>query len=225
MKHLLSLLLLGMAVCLHAQEKGLTPIRTQSSSTQGSTYALVVGVSDYQDTGIPDLRFADRDAEAFAAFLRSPAGGKMDDDHLRVLVNEQATSAQFAIALDWLWEVAKEGDRVFIYFSGHGDVEAKSITQPGYMLFWDAPSRVYMAGGAFNVRDLNDVISTLAIQNKARVVLITDACRAGKLSGSEIGGAHATAANMARQFANEIKILSCQPDEYSIEGKQWGQQY
>ena len=36
-----------------------------------ATRAVVVGISDYQDVGIPDLRFADRDAQAFANFLRS----------------------------------------------------------------------------------------------------------------------------------------------------------
>lgn len=192
------------------------------SLDDNETYAVVVGISDYQDEGIPDLRFADKDALAFAGFLQSTMGGSLDEDHLRVMINEQATGAQFAKALDWLWEVTGENDRVIIYFSGHGDVERKSITQPGYLLGWDAPSRVYMAGGAMNVRDLNDVVSTLSIQNKAKVILITDACRAGKLSGSSIGGAQATAANLAKQFDNEIKILSCQPDEYSIEGEQWG---
>ncbi len=114
------------------------------SLEENKTYAVVVGISDYQDEQIPDLRFADRDAEAFAKFLRSPAGRALDEDHLKVLINNQATAAQFAIALDWLWEVAKEKDKVIIYFSGHGDVERKSITQPGYLLCWDAPSRVYM---------------------------------------------------------------------------------
>ncbi len=138
-------------------------------------------VSNYQDEGIPDLRFADRDAEAFANFLRSPAGGSLDQDHLKVLINEKATAAQFAIMLVWLWEVAAENDRV-----------------------------------------LNDVVSTLSIQNKSRVLLIADTCRSGKLSGSELGGVQATAYNLAKQYNNEIKILSCQPDEYSIEGEQWG---
>ncbi len=118
------------------------------SLNSGETYAVVVGISDYQDEAIPDLRFADKDAEAFAAFLQSPAGGALDEGHLKVLLNEQATAAQFAIALDWLWEVVKENDKVIIYFSGHGDVERKSLTKPGYLLCWDAPSRVYLAGGA-----------------------------------------------------------------------------
>ncbi|MBK9335332.1 MAG: caspase family protein [Lewinellaceae bacterium] len=183
---------------------------------------MVVGISDYQDAAIPDLRFADRDAEAFANFLRSPAGGALDGDHLKVLTNDQATLGQIAAALDWLMEVAQEGDNAIIYFSGHGDVENKRLSQPGYLLGWDAPARNYMAGGAVNVRDFQDIVSTLSVTNKARVVVITDACHSGKLSGSEINGAQLTGQNLARQFANEVKILSCQPNEYSIEGEQWG---
>ena len=79
-----------------------------------------------------------------------------------------------------------------------------------------------MGGGAFALPMLQEVISTLSIQNKAKVVVITDACRSGTLAGNTVGGAQATAANLAKQYANEIKILSCQPNEYSIEGEQWG---
>jgi tetratricopeptide (TPR) repeat protein len=200
----------------------LTTFSQTLSLDSGETYAVVVGISDYQDEDIPDLRFADKDALAFAGFLQSPAGGELDEGHLKVLINEQATVAQFAIALDWLWEVVKENDKVIIYFSGHGDVERKSITQPGYLLCWDAPSKIYLAGGALALPMFQDVITTLSAQNKAKVIVITDACRSGKLSGSSVGGAQITGSNIAKQYANEIKILSCQPDEYSIEGEQWG---
>ena len=111
------------SLSLLAQEKGVSPISTVGTDGTGTTFAVVVGISDYQDEGIPDLRFADKDAEAFAAFLQSTAGGNLDEDHLKVLINEKATQAQFAAALDWLWEVAGENDKAIIYFSGHGDVE------------------------------------------------------------------------------------------------------
>ncbi|MBK6859372.1 MAG: tetratricopeptide repeat protein [Saprospiraceae bacterium] len=209
---------------INAQQKGASPkpVLSGQQSVVSNTYAVVVGISDYQDPGIPDLRFADKDAEAFANYLRSDAGGKLDNDHLKVLINQQATMAQFGIALDWLMESAKEGDQVIIYFSGHGDVEKKTLTQPGFLLCWDAPARVYISGGAFALPMLQEVVSTISIQNKAKVIVITDACRSGKLAGSTVNGSQATASNLAKQFANEIKILSCQPNEYSIEGEQWG---
>ena len=228
-KRLLNRAILLLCLCnalhLSAQQKGVRPAgATPAGATArvAPTYAVVVGISDYQDAGIPDLRFAHKDAEAFTNFLRSPVGGALDENQLKVLLNSEATQAQFAAALDWLWEVCKAGDRAIIYFSGHGDVEKKSFTQPGFLLCWDAPARVYMGGGAFSLNMLQEVISTLSLQNKAKVVVITDACHSGTLSGSSIGGAQATAANLARQYANEIKILSCQPNEFSIEGEQWG---
>ncbi len=207
---------------LIAQQKGINQLPTANRQLPTSTYAVVVGISDYQDPGIPDLRFADKDAEAFANYLRSSAGGRLDNDHLKVLINEKATVAQFAIQLDWLMESAKENDKVIIYFSGHGDVEKKTVSQPGYLLCWDAPARVYLAGGALALPMFQDIITTLSTQNKSKVIVITDACRSGKLAGSSIGGSQITGANLAKQYSNEIKILSCQPNEYSIEGEQWG---
>ena len=38
-----------------------------------STYALIVGVSKYKE--VSSLRYADRDAQSFADFLKSKAGG------------------------------------------------------------------------------------------------------------------------------------------------------
>ncbi|MBL7797417.1 MAG: tetratricopeptide repeat protein [Saprospiraceae bacterium] len=220
---LLLLAALLSATTLSAQgTKGAHPVNQSTNKPVHQTRAVVIGISDYQDADIPDLRFADKDAEAFANFLRSPAGGALDGDHLKVLTNQNATAGRIAEALDWLVEQSREGDRAFIYFSGHGDVERKLISQPGFLLCWDAPARVYMGGGTYSLAYLQEVVTTLAVQNKARVVVFSDACHAGKLAGSQIGGSQLTAANMAKQFSNEVKILSCQPNEYSLEGEQWG---
>ena len=138
MKKLIILLLIIIENNAFSQQKGVKEITQSSRPILGQTYAVVVGISDYQDPGIPDLNYADKDAQAFANFLRSKAGGKLDNNHLKVLLNSSATMAQFANALDWLLEVCKENDQVYIYFSGHGDVEKKTMTQPGYLLCWDA---------------------------------------------------------------------------------------
>ncbi len=185
-----------------------------------TTRAVVVGISDYQDLEIPDLRFADKDAEAFAAFLQSPAGGNLNKNQIVLLTNAKATTAQFSAALDWLIEQSKAGDEAIIYFSGHGDVETKTIANWGFLLTYTTPPTNYIAG-AFPIYYLQSVISTLS-QKNVKVVMISDACRAGKLAGSEFGGPQATALNLSKQFANEVKIMSCQPDEFSMEGEQWG---
>ncbi|MDF1865385.1 MAG: tetratricopeptide repeat protein [Saprospiraceae bacterium] len=191
------------------------------SLDKGTTRAVVVGISDYQNEKIPDLRFADKDAQVYSEFLQSPAGGGLEAEQIKTLLNEQATNAQIAAALEWLIEVSQEGDQAIIYFSGHGDVETKTMFQLGFLLGWDSPAQTY-AIGAFPLNYLQAIVSTLSLQNKAEVTLITDACRAGKLAGSSVGGAQITNSNLSKQFANEAKILSCQPDEFSLEGEQWG---
>lgn len=220
MKHLLSTLVLVLAWAFSSQAQQGFPSLT--SLRNEATYAVVIGISDYQDPAITNLSFAHRDAEAFAEWLQSPAGGEVPQANIQLMLNENATMGRVAMAFWELMTKCKEGDQAIIYFSGHGDVEAKVFSQPGYWLCWDAPPYAYMSGGCFNVRDLQVIVSTLSLQNKARVTVISDACHAGKLAGSSVGGPQITASNISQQFANEVKILSCQPDEISIEGRQWG---
>ncbi len=188
---------------------------------QSVTRALVIGISDYQDEKIPDLKFADRDAEAFVAFLKSEAGGSLPDEQIKLLTNDKASAAQIFSAMDWLIDESKEKDKVLVYFSGHGDVETKTVRQRGYLLAHDTPSNNYRIG-AVSLGDLNDILATISEGNKAQVVLITDACHSGNLAGKAINGTQATATALMNQFANEVKIMSCQPDELSLEGTQWG---
>ncbi len=209
---------LFLTVCLFAT----LILPAQVINLNGSTTrAVVIGISDYREPLIPDLRFADRDAQAFADWLRSAKGGlALPDSSIRLLVNQKATTAQMIVNLDWLIEASKPGDRAFIYFSGHGDVERVTKFNRGYLLGSDSPPAVYGAG-AFSLDYLQDILSTLS-ENDVQVFIITDACRAGKLAGNTVNGTQVTATQLSQQFANEIKVLSCQPDEFSLEGEQWG---
>ncbi len=93
----------------------------QEPMTTGQTYAVVIGISDYQALSYAtgDLRFADRDARQVAAFLRSKPGGNVPASHIRLLTNGQATQAKIKQALT-LFQQAGTNDRVILYFSGHG---------------------------------------------------------------------------------------------------------
>lgn len=206
--------------------KGVKPISKDNPGLgaqvfSGNTYAVIVGISDYTDPDINDLNYGDVDAIAFSNYLRSRAGGSLDGDHQKLLVDTAATMAAFASALEWLKTVAKKDDRVIIYFSGHGDIETTVNDEMGFLLCYDASSRVYQAGGALPLSYLQEVISTLSIKNNSKVIFIGDACHSGTLAGSSIGGPRITAEYL-KAMKNEIKILSCQPYEFSIEGEQWG---
>ncbi|TNE46857.1 MAG: tetratricopeptide repeat protein [Bacteroidetes bacterium] len=201
--------------------KGAAPFASASGNANGTTRAVVIGISDYKEPGITDLKYAHRDAEAFVEYLQSKAGGSLNEDQIMLLTNEKATGGQMLGAFDWLIEVSEPGDRAIIYFSGHGDVETISRRQRGFLLPYDSPTTNYQIG-AYALVFLQDVIDVLSIEKETQVIMISDACRAGQLAGNSIGGAKATSAEMAKQFSKEIKILSCQPDELSLEGEQWG---
>lgn len=199
--------------------EGATPIPPPLG---GTTRAVVIGISDYQSPQIPNLHFAHRDAEAFAAWLRSPAGGSVPEENIVLLTNEQATAGKVWAALEGLLDTCGEGDLAVLYFSGHGDIEKVTMRQNGYLLCWDSPPSAYPTGGSFAVSLLGDIVETLSKRKRSRVVLISDACHAGKLAGSAINGTQTTSTALAQQFAHEVKIMSCQENEYALESEQWG---
>src|SRR5687767_14393700 len=57
------------------------------------TFAMIMGISSYKY--VRPLTYADKDAEMFRDYLKSPAGGKLPDDNLFCLLNEQALSTTF----------------------------------------------------------------------------------------------------------------------------------
>lgn len=184
----------------------------------GDTYALIVGISKYQD--IDTLQFAHRDALAFAQYLMSPAGGSLPADHVNIKINETATAAEVELGLDWLLEkVTDSNKKAIIYFSGHGDVENKTIDKNGFLLTYNTPKFVYT--GALSVQMLNSYIRTISARN-AQVILILDACRAGDLAGKSYNGSGIANEMLTQRIGREIRLMSCQPSEFSIEGKQWG---
>ncbi len=92
-----------------------------SGFSQGKTYAVLVGISDYKALTYRngDLRFADRDARQIATFLQSKKGGSVPASHIRLLTNAQASRTAIIQAMS-LFSKAGPADRVLLYFSGHG---------------------------------------------------------------------------------------------------------
>ncbi|MBK8555840.1 MAG: tetratricopeptide repeat protein [Lewinellaceae bacterium] len=69
------------------------------------------------------------------------------------------------------------------------------------------------------------IIQPLSNVNKADVIFIADACHAGKLAGSAVNGTQATAralSSASDDLVRVAKIMSCQPNEFSREGREWG---
>jgi len=79
-------------------------------------WGLIIGISDYKAEGL-DLDCARADAEAMYEWLM---GTGVPKDHMRLLVDKEATLVNVRQGLDWLMKNAEKDDLVIFYFSGHG---------------------------------------------------------------------------------------------------------
>lgn len=104
----------------------------------------------------------------------------------------------------WLVEKAGEGHQVYIYFAGHGDTEDRLLGGLGFFLPSNSPSHSYYAG-AFPLSTLQSFITTLSAKNKANVIMVADACHAGKLAGNAVNGAQYTNESLQQQFSKEME--------------------
>ena len=90
----------------------------------------------------------------------------------------------------------------------------------GYLVPTNAIPGNYM-GSAFPINALKEVVGEL-VENGVEVVAYFDACHSGNVASEKLEGAQISNAKLSEVFANETKIMSCQANESSLEGKQWG---
>jgi hypothetical protein len=105
---------------------------------QSQRWAVVIGISDYQDTRIPSLRYAATDAKAFYDYLISPNGGKYAPAKVKLLLNQNATGWAFKNALFVWLQNAIEEDMVTIYFASHGSPESPDSLNNLFLLPYDS---------------------------------------------------------------------------------------
>jgi tetratricopeptide (TPR) repeat protein len=140
-------------------------------------YALVVGIGNYKNLPKDEsLKFSESDAEAVYRVLISQEGGRIEPENVRKLIGPKATLANIKDALEnWLPKVAKEEDRVIVYFAGHGLVDKNR----GYLAPWDI-SKADIAGTGYPMDKLGTVLGRDV--KAAWKVLLTDACHSGKIT-------------------------------------------
>ena len=134
-------------------------------------YALVIGIAGYP--GFPAderLNYGDDDARAFADFLRSPAGGSVPAENIRLLVNDSADRTSILNALSWFQVRLTSEDLMFIFFSGHGVVHNRRA----YLMPWDGRKQEPHDRG-IAIRDMADNLQDLP----AHIVYYIDACHSG----------------------------------------------
>jgi len=154
----------------------------------GRRYAVVVGVTAYEDEQIAPLQYAKNDAIRIADLLIQRGG--FERQRVYLLVNGVAEGEQLPAEgispiranllqrLQYAAESTGEDDLLLLFFAGHGTEVSKSP----YLLTADSKMDV-LQHTAVRITDLNEMLE----QSKARCVLrIFDACRSpfGEVRGA-----------------------------------------
>jgi formylglycine-generating enzyme required for sulfatase activity len=143
-------------------------------------FALVIGNTEYNDSGLAQLSAPGKDAEDFARVLKSKDICGFDD--VKILVNQPSSSVIEEI--DEFFDQKKPDDLLVLYFSGHG---VKDEIGSLYLAFKNTV-RSRLRSTAIK----SDYIREAMDQSRSkRQVLILDCCNSGAFSEgtkSEIGG-------------------------------------
>jgi hypothetical protein len=185
------------------------PVSSKANTTvrnDGATkiYALIVGIATY--THMSSLKYTDDDAYQLFAFLKSPEGGAIPDNQIKILIDDGATNQAIKRELKTIADQADANDAIILYMSGHG-IDGAYI-----------PSDF---DGYKNQLPYNDVLSILNLSKAKNKLFIADACHSGSMVASSRTPLNISLENFysAYNTANSgtAILLSSKQNEVSLE--------
>ena len=138
-------------------------------------YAVVIGVEKYEFLNFT-AHYIDEDA---IRMYNKLIGNNWEEDHVRLLLNENATKNGIKDAIDWLDSMEDEDDIVLFYFSGHGWEIPSEERENGYahIVPYDALDWHY-SEGVITDKELDSWLDELESNH---VVVILDSCYSGRM--------------------------------------------
>lgn len=205
-----------------AGAKSIPIVRTgaKSFSSIGDKWAVVIGVSQFEDERIPQLRFSAKDATDFAEYLTDPNGGKFRKDHVKVLLNEDATKINIMDMLgdSFLPHAAGPNDLVVIFLSTHGSPAGADIRGVNYVIANDTRVDKLFATG-LEMRQLLRMVKDRVHTNN--VLLVMDTCYSGAGAEGSHKGLNRSNINPKALIEgnSSVVISSSSPDQRSWESE------
>lgn len=198
----------------NAQTRGAEAV-IESTHTTGNTYALVVGISDYQSSQIRDLAYAEADARAFIEYIRQIS--KRKGDTILSFFGPKATFGQvWTHGISYFFSKApdmKTGDRVFLYFSGHGGSFSFRNRDNAYFFLYNAANET---DGEMNLKiaQVKSLIQALVAQD-AQVFFVFDACRSADVGLK--GGLEQVTKAVESTVSGEVLLMATEGGDVAFE--------
>src|SRR5262249_33122901 len=147
---------------------------TPTGALYADSWAVLIGIDDYQHPRIPRLRYAVNDARAVERALLTQG---FRSDRILKLLDKDATKARIETMLgDELRQQIGANDRVLVFFAGHGKTDRLASGEAeGYLLPADGdPGRLF--GTAISMTALRQVADRLPARH---ILYVVDACYSG----------------------------------------------
>ena len=192
---------------------GAVPGEAPIAAPRGRSVAVVIGVQNYRDSNIRDLRFSHRDAAAVADLLRR-AGYEV-----RLLTDHTAPAAtleEFRKALLWLSEAGPQ-DHALFYFSGHGSDAPNPLGEDrGFLLPVDS-QQAHLPATALPLAELRRAVDRSASR---RFTVLLDTCFAAgakSVSRPRPGGKESEITSGLTFGSGKVALYSSRDNEPSLE--------
>lgn len=178
--------------------------KTSQTNVTPNLFALIVGIDDYEGTGI-DLNYAAKDATDISGVVEAAARKYLDNKEgkhvfiYNLIAPKNAVQTRWPrknairnVLLDSIGRKATATDILFIFFAGHGIVSGTPDKKEFYLLTADAAGfshddSIRLTG--ISMPELIDMMSLEKIKAQTRV-MIFDACQSGQavsnISSNEI---------------------------------------
>lgn len=194
-----------------------TGAKAMAGEPIGDKWAVVIGISDFADSRVPQLKYAAKDAKDFYDFLIDPTGGRFQADHVKLLLNGDASKINIMdmIGDSFLPHAAGPNDLVVIYLSTHGSPAGADVRGVNYVIAHDTrPNKLFATG--LEMRQLLRIIKERVHTN--RVLLVLDTCYSG---AGAVGHKGLTRTNVDSQSLAQgigsLVISSSSPEQRSWE--------
>jgi hypothetical protein len=166
----------GLAAVLFTGPVVAQPLGAAAAPAERATrHALVIGIGTYTDPAVPALKGVVHD---LVSARRMAAAMGVPEANITVLRDEVATAERIRQEIDALGRRVKDGDRVFVYYSGHGTrwfdeaVKAEGCTEG--LLATD--------GRVLSNVELGERLAPLAARAD-KMLVFYDACFSGGVAG------------------------------------------
>jgi tetratricopeptide (TPR) repeat protein/predicted nucleic acid-binding protein len=204
--------------------RAVTRIASISPSGTGQTYALLVGISEFQDPDIKKLSYAHEDALEMRKLLLTKRAGAIPPENIMVLINEKATRAAINAAIEsHLLNRHDPDDTILLFMATHGEAVAVDGDDRGFIVAWDSSAKDLATTG-IPMEDIRQEFED-RVGGIRLLILYADFCYAGNVGEIKLKNARTNklaASTLPPRKTQVFGMLASQAGQESIEGEDFG---